>query len=563
VVGRFTRSASAEKVQGGAPISAAGRRAYARTVPRFLFAVIALFLLLASTADAAAARTCRSGHTAYKRDGVRVFWVADGYDNSDYYACGPRTRKPVYVTSVSEAYGALFVVGRRGDKVLFRTSTSGEGGGDYATVGWVDVRASIVRSGELAGQSYNNVLDLVVAKDGGMAVAVANEEDGDAVVRVGYLARASKRGRLRGEQALAIAGEGYVRRSLAFAGASLRWKADRARSVPLSGEPLTCTAGATVAEGAGARLFELFQGLKDTLAACSAGETTPRKLASSDVGSQGFWTELPLKRAGERAALMASRDGIVVLDGGRVSLTRPDGIEALQDVALGATGPVVFAGTTQDTGQEVISLLSGQRLATQGGKIKPGTLAIGDRVTWETTDGVPQSAPLTGETTLDCTVGSTLHARDGLRVFELLGASETRLLACVPGATAPLQLLTAPSSASWRIFEAGREDGRFAVVAASESRGAEARFISFDADDAVTAVPRSSLVGIKDVALAPDGRSAFALRAEGKWRIVAYTGGVERVPAKPSDGVQAGSLAIDGARLVWRNLSGAERSVVL
>jgi hypothetical protein len=532
-------------------------------VPRFLFPLIALLLLFASTADAAATRTCRSGHTTYKRDGVRVFRVADGYDNSDYYACGPHTRRPTYITSVSDTYGALFVVGRRGGKVLFRTSTSGEGGGDYATVGWVDARTADVRLGELAGESYNNVLDLVVAKDGGMAVAVANDEDEDAVVRVGYLARAAKRGRLRGEQALAIAGEGYVQRSLAFAGASLTWTADGARSVPLSGEPLTCTAGVTVAEGGGARLFEVLQGRKDTLAGCSAGEPTPRTLASNGVSSQGFWSELPLKRAGERAALMVSRNGIVVLDGGRVTLTRPEGIEALQDVALGATGPVVFAGTTRDTEQEVISLLSGPRLATQGGKIKSGTLAIGERVTWETTDGVAQSTPLTGETTLDCTVGSTLHARDGLRVFELLGASETRLLACVPGATAPVQLLSAPSSASWRIFEAGREDGRVAVVAGSESRGAEERFISFDADDAVTAVPRSALVGIKDVALAPDGRSAFALRAEGKWRIVAYAGGVERVPAKPSDGVQAGSLTINGARLVWRNLSGAERSAAL
>src|SRR6188472_440070 len=135
-----------------------------------------------------------------------------------------------------------------------------------------------------------------------------------------------------------------------------------------------------------------------------------------------------------------------------------------------------------------------------------------------------------------------------------------RLLACVPGATTPVQLLTAAATAGWRIAELTREDGRFAVYAGSESRGAEDRFISFDADDAVTAVPRTALAGIKDAALAPDGRSAFALRDAGKWRIVAYTGGVERAIARPSDGVQAGSLAIAGARLVWRNLSGAERT---
>ena len=75
----------------------------------------------------------------------------------------------------------------------------------------------------------------------------------------------------------------------------------------------------------------------------------------------------------------------------------------------------------------------------------------------------------------------------------------------------------------------------------------------------------------EDVAIAADGRVAFAQRYGRKWRIsvfaLAGAGALqpERLIAKPKDGVKAGSLAFsaDGTRVTWRNRTGAERSARL
>ena len=533
---------------------------------RLLPLILIALAVLAPTAEAKT--TCRSGETVYKQQGVRIFSISRAGD--DYYsACGPRTRKPVRIEILSEAYGGLGVIGRSGDKVLWETSTSGEGGGEYSTVGWFDARTGETRSGVLAGEVGNKVLDVIVAKDGSVGVLVAGDLDGGEL-RVGYLARGPKQGSLRGELVVASAGEGYVKRSLAFADEDrvLTWNSGRPRSVPVTGEQLTCAAGTTLAESEGARVFEVLQRRKIVLAECAAGATTVHQLAVGDVEHQQFFALSSLKRAGARVAFAVSENAVGVIEGGQVTFTRPDGIDAVRDVAIGAAGAPVFAGLTRDGGQSVISRLTGERIALQGGQLEPGSLAVGEdgRVTWMTAGDLPQSVPLAGETVIDCTTGTTVLSGSGLRVFELLlaGAQDARLLACPPGATAPVQLLTAPRTASWGGFELARENGRFAVYAAGASRGAVDQVLNFDADDVVAGTPRSAYGDTKDVALSADGRSAFAIRSTGKWKIVAFAGsGVERTLAKPSDGVQVGSLAIDGARVVWRNRSGAERGAAL
>jgi hypothetical protein len=94
----------------------------------------------------ATTRTCRSGHTVYRHNGVRVF-EDDGFDG-EWFACGPRSRRPAPLYSSEAGYGVLNLVGRSGDKVLF----SGEGGEEQTTVGYFDARASRARSDDLAGE---------------------------------------------------------------------------------------------------------------------------------------------------------------------------------------------------------------------------------------------------------------------------------------------------------------------------------------------------------------------------------------------------------------------------
>lgn len=560
---------------------------------------LALLLLLvaagafATSADATAKRTCRSGTTVYKHAGVRVF--QELRHNQDWwYACGPRSRRPLLLYGAPGGLGDFLIAGRTGDKLLFVTQFSGEGGGQDTEVGWFDGRTSQARTGELAGSVTNDVLDVVATKDGSVGVVAELEEH--VGTRIGYLTPSKRKGELTDELALATAGGRYVKHSLAFAdgGRSLTWKLDGGvtRSAPVTGEAVTCMSGTTLLEADGARVFEVLprrrtqRGFQaDVLAACDRGATVPRELGQTDVYDQVHWAVRSVKRAGTRVAFMAGYAGIGLIDGGAVRFGEPKDIPNVQEVAVGSAGQVVFAGVPQEGGlggQRLIArmapdLSSWDRLATQGGDLVDGSLAVGDdgRVTWQLKAGPAQSTPLAGETVSDCTTGTTLIDKDGLRVSELLlaGADDARLLACVPGASTPTQLLEGPRNASWNVVELARENGRVAVFAGIRSGGPGELVISFDAAGARAGTANASVAygSIRDVALATDGRVAVALHSGRKWRVTAFAlagaGALktERTIAKPSDGVKAGTLAFsaDGTRLTWQSRAGVARSAPL
>jgi hypothetical protein len=138
-----------------------------------------------------------------------------------------------------------------------------------------------------------------------------------------------------------------------------------------------------------------------------------------------------------------------------------------------------------------------------------------------------------------------------------------------------VQLLTGPRNSSWKVVELARENGRVAIYAGIVSGGIGDLVISFGAMAGSarfgSANASNAYATIRDVAIAPDGRVAVALRSGRKWTITAFALGAagklrdERVIAKPQDGVGAGTIAFsaDGARVVWHNRSGAERSAAL
>ena len=135
-----------------------------------------------------------------------------------FWACGKATRRPVHLASYTGPYGSFKVLGRRSGKVIFVFEFSGEGGGEDTSVGWFDGKRA--RSGQLAGRVSNDVLDVVVAANGGIGVVSSLGED--AGVRAGYLAPR------RDELVLATVGGRYARRSLAFTTGGLRWRRGRA-----------------------------------------------------------------------------------------------------------------------------------------------------------------------------------------------------------------------------------------------------------------------------------------------------------------------------------------------
>jgi hypothetical protein len=561
-------------------------------VTRLLLILISVLVVFAPAAEAAEKRTCRSGSTIYKRDGVRVF--EDSRPDGDYwYACGPRSRRPAFLYAAEAGYTDLSVTGRRGDRVLFEVAFSGEGGGEQRTLGWFDARRSQARSGELAGRVSNEVRDVAVAADGSIGVVAAYEEDRG--VRIGYLSTSRRRGELTDELVLSVAGGRYVKGSLAFAGRSLTWRIDsgETRSVPVAGEKVTCTSGTTVAESDGARVFEVFPRRKtdrgfqaDVLAACPRGATTPRELAVSDVYDQDHWERRALKRAGSRTAFVVGDGGVGTIDGtgGDVRFRLQVG-SWLSDIALGATGPLVVAADTTQGGQELADILRLSEegatgfgrpvLLADGGDVVDGSLAVGDEgvVTWRTKDGAMHATPLAGLAAVDCRAGTTLLAREGLRVFAALPADapDLRLYACPPDAAAPVEITGV--SGSRTVYELQREAGRFALWLAEDDTAPQV--VTFNA------TPGSARVGSprrlawywqrKDVAIAADGRVAFAQRHGRKWRVsvfgLAGAGALqdERVIAKPDDGVKAGSLAFsaDGTSVRWRNRAGTERGARL
>ena len=353
-------------------------------------------------------RTCRSGSTVYKHDGVRVF--EDGGFDGEWFACGPRSRRPTPLYSSEASYGGLSVVGQSAGKTLFVAEFSGEGGGEQTTVGWFDARTSRARSGDLAGDVSNDVRELVVAPDGGIGVVEAEATDYDGGIRVGYLAPSPRKGELRDELVLSAAGGPYVKRSLAFAdgGRSLSWRlADgRTRSVPLAGEAVTCTSGTTLVESGGARVFEVFPRRKtergfqaDVLAACDRGATTPRELGVTDVYDQQQWIARSVRRSGSRVAFLAGytrhRDDRRRRRHG--ALRRAEGPSSRSSESRSAPpGRRCSPARAHEDGQiaqPMIARLTGGGLgrARDPGRrrLVDGSLAVGDDalVTWQTKDG--------------------------------------------------------------------------------------------------------------------------------------------------------------------------------
>ncbi|MDA0180080.1 hypothetical protein OJ997_07215 [Solirubrobacter phytolaccae] len=553
---------------------------------RLALLVFAALLVFSGSAEAAVNRTCASGTTVYEKDGVRVFEA--GRSDDSWFACGPTSTRPSLLWTVSPAYGHFAVTARIGDKLVFEGDGWGEGGGENTFVGWFDARTSEVRRGELAGGVSNTPYEVTVAADGSLGLVVGFDEE--ASLRVGHLKLSSTPGALQRELVLATPGA-RVPGSLAFADGdrALTWRLQdgTTRSVPTSGEAVTCTSGTTIAEAGGARVFEVFPNRKtdrgfqaDVLAACARGATKPRELGVSDVYDQQLWGALALSRAGDWTAFATGLSGLVVLDGttGQVRFVEPRGVSFLQDVAISAAGEVVFIAReswTGGTGSFVFRVTdrASERLATPGGETVPGSLAVtGDgRATWQIKDGLAQSTPLAGEAAVTCGAGTALIDRDGLRVFELMlkGGKHTRLYVCPPGAATPVLLRTGPRRAGWEVAEFGRERGRVALYLGAETHFDDDYLVSISA-----AGVRAASLGqtyswgyIRGVAVAPDGRIGVAHRRGSRWRVTLFDRGRpgrlkrERTLARPRDGVRPGTLAFSGRRLVWRSRAGASRGV--
>ena len=551
-----------------------------------LFAALLVFSASAGPAGAAGKRTCRSGTTVFEKDGVRVFEA--GREDEAWFACGPTTATPRRLWSVPRAYGRFEVTAKLGEKVVFEGDGWGEGGGESTFMGWFDARTSEVRLGELAGGVSNQPYEVALAADGSLGVLVGSE-DGEEGLRIGYLGRSGTRGKLRHELVLATPGP-RMPGSLAFADGdrALTWALQdgSVRTVPVTAEAVTCTSGTTLAEGGGARIFEVFPRKKtqrgfqqDVLAACARGATTPKQLAVSDVVDQRHWDAIAFSRAGERTAFQLGWNGIGVLDAasGTVRFMRPRDVGAVNGVAVAASGEVLFVGlesATSVTSAFVARLTDTapgwERLASLGGaQPVPGSFAVADgRVRWQVKDGFAQSAPLAGETAITCASGTALIDRDGLRVFELLpaGTNDARLLACSGGE--PVTLRTGPRDGNWRVAELARERGRVALHVDADGHADWDYVLSFGAAGGLFATTSSNgslwPPAIGDVAIADDGRVAVAVKGRKRWRIAVFDQR-ERTLARPRDGVEAGSLAFraGGRRVVWRNRAGQARGVAV
>lgn len=533
--------------------------------------------MFSAPAGAASKRTCRSGETVFAKDGVRVFEA--GRADDAWYACGPRTVKPRRLWSVQPAYGRFEVIAKIGDKVIFEGDGWGEGGGEETFLGWFDARTSEVRLGELAGGVSNQPYEVALAADGGLG-ALVGSEDGEFALRVGYLGLARARGKLLDELVLATPGA-RVPGTLAFADGdrSLGWTLQdgSARRVPVTAEAMTCTSGTTLLEGGGARVFEVFPDQRtsrgfqaDVLAACARGDAVPRRLAVADVHDQRHW-DVSLARAGDRTAFQAGWVGVGVLDAatGDVRFVRPRDVTSVKDVGVADTGEVVFTGTASGGGATSrfvgrLTTTGWKRLATLGGvDTVDGSFVVADgRVRWRVKDGLPQSAPLAGETAIECTAGTALVERDGLRVFEVLpaGTDDARLLACFGGA--PVELLRAPRDGSWVVTELAREHGRVALHVAADAHLDWDHVLSFDAAGHVWRAKSDNdslwAPSLRDAAIADDGRVAIAVKGSTRWWIVAFPRGRQRIVARPRDGVRVGSLAFsaDGSRVTWHDRRG-------
>ena len=108
-----------------------------------------------------------------------------------------------------------------------------------------------------------------------------------------------------------------------------------------------------------------------------------------------------------------ANDRIGLLDGTHDQVVRPR-LRRLDDVVLATAGPPVFAS------QGHVLRLDETVIASLGGAIEPGTLALGDdgRVTWPQRGRPRAVRPARRASRAACTSGTTLLDTNGLRVFE-------------------------------------------------------------------------------------------------------------------------------------------------
>ena len=165
-------------------------------------------LLLVPVADAAAARTCKSGKAVYAKRAACASSRSGETATTWLVRVLAGVRRPVRLADASATYLTRFNVQRAGDVVAFVVGGTGEGGGESVTIGRFDPRTGEVRSGGLANELPGRLHDIVAAR-GALGVVSGSAGGG---TRVGYLAPGRRRGELRGELVLSTLGGSYVRR---------------------------------------------------------------------------------------------------------------------------------------------------------------------------------------------------------------------------------------------------------------------------------------------------------------------------------------------------------------
>ena len=127
-----------------------------------------------STAAASAPPTCSSGRTLFARDSVRVFMVSPGAGQQEALVCLAGSTTPIVIASPGPAnqleIGDFRVFGER---LGFDDGVIGLGaGGSSTSVGWVDLKSGIVRTGLLDDGEHANydLRGYAVAPDGSTAV---------------------------------------------------------------------------------------------------------------------------------------------------------------------------------------------------------------------------------------------------------------------------------------------------------------------------------------------------------------------------------------------------------
>jgi len=440
-----------------------------------LVPALAAAAALMAAPPATAAPRCTAGKTLYAKGGARIFYVER---EEAVFGCRRRTGRAKLLVYSDPTYGSFSLLKRVGTVVPFLDVTSGEGGGYANELGWFDTRtgrSALARP--FLPEAELEVLDLAVAQDGTTAV-ISREAEDDAVVS---LHRAGRRGRLGAARGLAFVRGRYVRRSVRLGPSAVTWRDESgARSVPLSGEPLTCAAGRSKLGIGAVRIFEALDQARNrgALHWCGPAAASPQPLTVERTRSWPLRPALTVSAevSGRLAFAGEGIAGVAAADTGAVRSVAV--ARELNGVAPAPGGDLVAAYDTPNgqidagilvappSGTNPFALGPPQLVATYRGKLEPGSLAVaGDTIGWKTEKGA-RSVPLGGETAVGCTVGTTLDETDGVRIFEVLSvANRTRTLyACRPDGAGPLSLLTQAKDTPFPHWFVGLRNGRGALV---------------------------------------------------------------------------------------------------